>query len=236
MAPDPQAPRPARALAGAAARRPAKPARGSSVPGDQSRRASRAWRRGRRAPRRVGVARHQRVLARSDCTIARCTPMPRPWISRTSVKPRAWAAFRYSSTTEGMSRGAKACRSRASSIGMRTGSSSVRSDPGPGRQVLGPVLETQEILPRELALSERGGALEERHVDHRARSRRARSRPPSAVTICRTNGIGMRPRRCRTSSVQRRRVPGRTGPSVTVASSGSCSHVSGTSCCRRSDT
>src|SRR5439155_24733894 len=35
-----------------------------------------------------------------------------------------------------------------------------------GLQVLGPVLEAREILPRELALSEGGRALEERHVDH----------------------------------------------------------------------
>src|SRR5439155_3497984 len=34
------------------------------------------------------------------------------------------------------------------------------------------------------------------------------------ATICRTNGIGMRPSRCRTSSVQRTRVPGMTGPST----------------------
>src|SRR2546428_9809224 len=57
-----------------------------------------------------------------------------------------------------------------------------------------------------------------------------------SATICRTNGIGMRPRRCRTSSVQRMRVPGSTGPSVMTSTSGSCSHVSGTSCWSRRET
>src|SRR5256712_843231 len=58
------------------------------------------------------------------------------------------------------------------------------------------------------------------------------------VTIWRTNGIGIRPSRWMTSSVQRIRVPGSTGPSVTPASASrsGCAHVSGTSCCRRSDT
>src|SRR5437899_12698096 len=58
------------------------------------------------------------------------------------------------------------------------------------------------------------------------------------ATICRTNGIGMRPSRWMTSSVQRMRVPGSTGPSARIvsASRSGCSHVSGTSCCRRSDT
>src|SRR4051812_49201732 len=55
--------------------------------------------------------------------------MPRPWISRTSVKPRAWAAIRYSSTTERMSRGWKECRSSESSIGRCTGSSASGSGP-----------------------------------------------------------------------------------------------------------
>src|SRR5215510_296025 len=50
--------------------------------------------------------------------------MPRPWIRRTSAKPASWAASRYDSTTDGMSRGAKGCRSSASSIGTMTGSSS----------------------------------------------------------------------------------------------------------------
>src|SRR5207237_681749 len=36
------------------------------------------------------------------------TPMPRAWISRTSVNPLARAASRYSATTEATSRGAKA--------------------------------------------------------------------------------------------------------------------------------
>src|SRR5512134_1005098 len=110
--------------------------------------------------------------------MARCTPMPRPWISRTSAKPRARASSRYSSTTEGTSRGANACRSSESSMGMGTGESSaagtsgatvapIRSEPRSGGQVLRPVLEAREILPRELALSECRRALEEGHVDHR---------------------------------------------------------------------
>src|SRR2546430_3397209 len=58
------------------------------------------------------------------------------------------------------------------------------------------------------------------------------------LTIWRTNGIGIRPRRWMTSSVQRIRVPGSTGPSATTASASrsGCAHVSGTSCWRRSDT
>src|SRR2546423_12112907 len=110
--------------------------------------------------------------------------MPRPWISRTSAKPRAWAAIRYSSTTERTSAGRKEWRSGASSMGRWTGSSASigrgtpsRVPPFPsmtrvseawaGLQVLGPVLKAREILPRELALSERGRALEEGHVHHR---------------------------------------------------------------------
>src|SRR5439155_1393223 len=38
--------------------------------------------------------------ASSDWTIPRWTPIPRPWINRTSVKPRAWAASRYSETVD----------------------------------------------------------------------------------------------------------------------------------------
>ena len=57
-------------------------------------------------------------------TMPRCTPMPRPWTSRTSRKPAACAAVMYSSTTDGMSRGGKACRSSSASIGTRTGSGS----------------------------------------------------------------------------------------------------------------
>src|SRR5207249_7620528 len=55
------------------------------------------------------------------------------------------------------------------------------------------------------------------------------------LTICRTNGIGIRPSRLITSSVQRIRVPGSTGPSAAAASTSrsGCSHVSGTSCWRR---
>src|SRR5512138_1002329 len=102
--------------------------------------------------------------------------MPRPWIRRTSRKPRAWAASRYSATTEGTSRGTNECRSSASSIGTRTGSpgSATASESGTGHHVLLPVLVAQEILSCELALSERGGALEERDIDddHALRLRR----------------------------------------------------------------
>src|SRR2546427_10048021 len=92
--------------------------------------------------------------------------MPRPWISRTSRKPRACAARGDSAPTEGTSRGRKECRSSASSIGRRTGSSSLRLQAGAAHHVLLPVLVAQEILPCKLALSERGGALAEGHVDH----------------------------------------------------------------------
>src|SRR6185295_11766393 len=68
-------------------------------------------------------------VARNAWTFARCTPMPRPWISRTSVKPRAWAALRYSSTTERMSSGRNEWRSSASSIGSWTGSGASASVP-----------------------------------------------------------------------------------------------------------
>ena len=37
-----------------------------------------------------------------------------------------------------------------------------------------------------------------------------------SATICRTNGIGIRPSRWMTSSVHRMRVPGSTGPSATI--------------------
>src|SRR3989441_13036115 len=87
--------------------------------------------------------------------------MPRPWISRTSRKPRACAARRYSSTTEGTSRGRKERRSSTSSIGRRTGSSSLRLQAGAAHHVLLPVAVTQGIPPPKPALSERGGALEE---------------------------------------------------------------------------
>src|SRR3954449_4145658 len=46
--------------------------------------------------------------------------MPRPWISRTSRSPASQAAATYSSTTDGISRGANGCRSSAASIGTRT--------------------------------------------------------------------------------------------------------------------
>jgi hypothetical protein len=119
--------------------------------------------------------------ARSVRTEARWTPVPRPWINRTSRKPCPWAACRYSSTTERTSAGAKACRSSASSMGIRIGSSALiglgverRLQGRSGHHVLLPVLEAQEILPRELALSEGGGALEEPHIDdpHAFRARR----------------------------------------------------------------
>src|SRR5712691_2614746 len=50
--------------------------------------------------------------------------MPRPWMSRTSLNPLARASFKYSSTTGRTSLGAKAWRSRESSIGRLTGSGS----------------------------------------------------------------------------------------------------------------
>ena len=43
----------------------------------------------------------------------------------------------------------------------------LRSERGAGHDVLLPMLVRQEILPCQLALSERGGALEERHVHER---------------------------------------------------------------------
>src|SRR4051794_15208580 len=49
----------------------------------------------------------------------RCTPRPRPCTRRTSVKPAAAAALTYSSTTDGISRGANAWRSSSGSIGTR---------------------------------------------------------------------------------------------------------------------
>src|SRR5262245_65520919 len=72
-----------------------------------------------------------------------------------------------------MSAGANACKSSESSIGMRSSSSSAmvvwpqrsRSEARPGHHMGLPVIEAQEILPREPALSERGGSLEKRHVD-----------------------------------------------------------------------
>src|SRR5688572_290836 len=97
-------------------------------------------------------------------TIRRWTPIPRPWISRTSAKPWACASFTYSSTTDATSRGANAWRSSASSIGIRTGSSG--SELHTAGHVLLPVLKTQEILSCKLALSEGGGALEEGDVDN----------------------------------------------------------------------
>src|SRR5947207_1907692 len=49
----------------------------------------------------------------------RCTPRPRPWTKRTSSKPAAAAASTYSATTDGMSRGANACKSSSRSIAIR---------------------------------------------------------------------------------------------------------------------
>src|SRR5688572_3788906 len=51
----------------------------------------------------------------------RCTPLPRPWISRTSRRPVSCAALMYSSTTDGISPGAKVWRSMCASIGTRCG-------------------------------------------------------------------------------------------------------------------
>src|SRR2546427_5130005 len=104
--------------------------------------------------------------------------MPRPWISRTSRKPRACAARRYSSTTEGTSRGRKECRSSTSSIGRRTGSSSLRLQAGAAPHLLLPVLVGQESLPRQLALSERGGARGEGDGDPTDALRAPPPRPP----------------------------------------------------------
>ena len=66
---------------------------------------------------------------------------------------------------DGTSRGRNECRSSASSIGRRTGSSSLRLEGGTGHHVLLPVLVAQEILSCKLALSERGGPLEEGNVN-----------------------------------------------------------------------
>ena len=51
--------------------------------------------------------------------LPRWIPFPRPWINRTSRSPASEAAWTYSSTTDGMSRGANVWRSRTSSIGIR---------------------------------------------------------------------------------------------------------------------
>src|SRR5918993_3296212 len=56
--------------------------------------------------------------------MARWIPLPRPCTSLSSDNPAACASLTYSSTTEGMSRGANGCRSSSGSIGMRTGASS----------------------------------------------------------------------------------------------------------------
>lgn len=56
------------------------------------------------------------------CTMARWTPMPRPWMSRTSRNPAVCAAVTYSSTTDGMSRGANEWRSSVPSMGIWSGS------------------------------------------------------------------------------------------------------------------
>src|SRR5262249_34062635 len=61
--------------------------------------------------------------SRRACTMPRWMPRPRPWIRRTSDRPASCAARRYSSTTEGMSAGAKACRASSLVMGTLTGSS-----------------------------------------------------------------------------------------------------------------
>src|SRR5437762_9744519 len=55
----------------------------------------------------------------------RWTPRPRPCTRRTSRSPASAAASTNDSTTEGMSRGANACRSISDSIGTRTAGSSL---------------------------------------------------------------------------------------------------------------
>ena len=121
---------------------------------------------------------------------------------------------------------------------MRTGSSgSTASATGAaGQHVLLPVVETQEILPRELALSEGGGALEERHVDHAdvlgARASRRLSASPSAARTGSGSGrAGAAPRRCSGCASRAARAP-----PPTRRPRARCSHVSGTSCCSRSET
>src|SRR5262249_7523440 len=52
------------------------------------------------------------------CTMPRWTPRPRPCTRRTTSKPAAEAASMYSSTTDGMSRGANACRSISRPMGI----------------------------------------------------------------------------------------------------------------------
>jgi hypothetical protein len=63
-------------------------------------------------------------FSRAPCTMARWTPLPRPWMRRTSVNPASWAAFTYSATTEGMSLGWNAWRSNEDSMGTRWATSS----------------------------------------------------------------------------------------------------------------
>ena len=87
-----------------------------------------ASRRGRRARvARRGSAATSGCAASTAGRAPAARRVPRPWISRTSVKPASRAASRYDSTTEGMSRGANGCRSIASSIGTTTGGSSSSS-------------------------------------------------------------------------------------------------------------
>src|SRR5215471_5135379 len=55
----------------------------------------------------------------------RCTPRPRPCTRRTSRSPASAAASTNDSTTEGMSRGANACRSSSDPTGTWTTGSSL---------------------------------------------------------------------------------------------------------------
>ncbi len=117
--------------------------------------------------------------ASSDWTIPRWTPIPRPWINRTSVKPRAWAASRYSETTDGMSRGANACRSSASSIGTRTGSSPATAAALPARAASSG--RSSGDPPPRACTVRRSRRARRRSRPPAQRSRRARSRRPSAT-------------------------------------------------------
>src|SRR5712691_4184324 len=57
---------------------------------------------------------------------SRCTPTPRPWMSRTCRNPRARASVRYSSAASRTSAARKGWRSRTSSMGISCRSSSIR--------------------------------------------------------------------------------------------------------------
>src|ERR1019366_758883 len=79
-------------------------------------------------PPRSGVASSNDVTSedRSSVvlTIARPTPLPRPWIRRTSRKPFAGAAGTCAATPEAVSPGRKGWRSRTPSMGIATRPSS----------------------------------------------------------------------------------------------------------------